>query len=82
MKRLLSVLLALALACSIAGCAPAAEPEPETTEPAAGTPAPSAGTEDEAPALGYTPGTYAGSAQGMWGEITVGVPLVDKGHHA
>ena len=75
MKRLLSVLLALALACSIAGCAPAAEPEPETTEPAAGTPAPSAGTEDEAPALGYTPGTYAGSAQGMWGEITVDVTV-------
>ena len=76
MKRLLSLVLALALALSVFGCAPA---EQQTTEAdttvAQTTVAQTSADETTAPAKGYTPGTYTATGFGMWGEMTVEVTV-------
>lgn len=62
MKRFTALLLAGALLLATAGCTPQ---EAETT------PTPEAKAD-------WTPGTYTGTAAGMWGDVTVEVTLDDK----
>lgn len=80
MKKLTAwLLLGVLLATALVGCSPAATPE-DTQIPVESekTPAPEPVQETAAAAL-FTPGTYAGEAEGMKGPIKVEV-LVDETH--
>ncbi len=79
MKKFLSLMLAVVLVISAAGCSSSSDTDTETAAEETAEEQTEAETEASADVFsGYTAGTYTGTANGLSGEITVSVTFDDE----